>query len=110
MKSTPKGWPRISSSLYYDNANEAIEWLCKAFGFEVRLKVEADNGTVAHSELTYGPDGLVMVGEVAARSMHPEATHRRSPREVGGGNTQNLFMYVDDVEAHLARARAAGAK
>ena len=39
MKPTPPGWPRISTALYYDDAAEAIDWLCKAFGFELRLKV-----------------------------------------------------------------------
>jgi uncharacterized glyoxalase superfamily protein PhnB len=29
---------------------------------------------------------------------------------VGGANTQSLFVYVDDVEAHARRARAAGAR
>ena len=42
MKPTPKGWPRLSSALCYDNAAAAIDWLCNAFGFEVRLKVEGD--------------------------------------------------------------------
>ena len=36
------------------------------------------------------------------------ATFMKSPGEAGG-NTQNLFVYVDDVEAHCQRARAAGA-
>ena len=29
---------------------------------------------------------------------------------VGGANTMNLMIYVDDVEAHCAKARATGAK
>ncbi|HEU4612578.1 MAG TPA: hypothetical protein VFS15_10895, partial [Kofleriaceae bacterium] len=57
----PKDWPRISSSPVYAEAAKAIDWLCKAFGFEVRLKVEADNGKIAHSELVLG-NGLIMVG------------------------------------------------
>jgi uncharacterized glyoxalase superfamily protein PhnB len=61
MKATPPGWPRISSSLYYDDPRSAIDWLCTAFGFEVRLLVEGEGGSVEHSELVYG-DGLVMVG------------------------------------------------
>src|SRR4051812_3097130 len=109
MKSTPKGWPRISSAVYYENPAKAIDWLCQAFGFEVRLKIEGDDGNIHHSELTFG-EGLVMVGGVAAISAHPEATWRRSPREIGGGNTQSMMVYVDDVEAHCTRARAAGAK
>src|SRR5262245_41290233 len=33
----PAGWPRVSPALFYDDADAAIAWLCKTFGFEVRL-------------------------------------------------------------------------
>ena len=105
MKATPPGWPRISSSLYYDDAAKAIDWLCDAFGFEVRLKVEGEGGRIEHSELTFG-EGLIMVGGADKVAKFSQI---RSPGQVGGGNTQNLFVYVDDVEAHVARARAKGA-
>ena len=62
MKPTPAGWPRVSSSLYYRDAAAMIDWLCDAFGFEIRLKVEGEGGRIEHSELGFGPDGLVMVG------------------------------------------------
>jgi len=104
MKPTPPDWPRISSALFYQDASKAIDWLCEAFGFEVRLKVEGDGGRIEHSELEYG-DGLVMVG-----SAEFKRNWCRSPRSLGGANTQSLFMYVDDVEAHCARARRAGGK
>jgi uncharacterized glyoxalase superfamily protein PhnB len=107
MKSSPAGWPRISSSLFYDDARAAIEWLCRAFGFEVRLVVEGDKGSILHSELTYG-DGVVMVSSVD--SGRPTRRGKRSPRSLDGANTQALFMYVDDVDAHCNRARAAGAR
>ena len=104
MKPTPAGWPRISSSLYYDDPKAAIDWLCRAFGFQLRLLVEGDGGKVEHSELTYG-DGVVMVG--GAR--HEGFAYMRPPSQVGGGNTQNMMIYVDDVDAHCAHAREAGA-
>ncbi|HEY8145149.1 MAG TPA: VOC family protein [Kofleriaceae bacterium] len=103
MKPTPPDWPRISTSLYYDEAAKAIDWLCRAFGFELRLKVDGEGGQIVHSELSYG-DGVIMVSE--SKDSMP---HSRSPSQVGGGNTQNLMVYVDDVEAHWARAREAGA-
>ncbi len=40
MNPVPRGWPRISSSVVYQDAAAAIDWLCDAFGFEIRLKVE----------------------------------------------------------------------
>ena len=104
VRPTPPGWPRISTALYYDEPAKAIDWLCRAFGFEVRIKIEGPDGSIEHSELVFG-EGLVMVG--GARAKFP---YRRSPRSVGGANTQNMMLYVDDVEAHCARARSAGAK
>lgn len=105
-KPAPKGWPRISSSLAYGNAGAAIDFLCKAFGFEVRLKVDGDGGKVVHSELVLG-DGLIMVAD--ADMPGKDRAWYQSPKKVGGANTQSLFMYVDDVEAHCERAREAGA-
>jgi uncharacterized glyoxalase superfamily protein PhnB len=104
MKPTPPGWPRISTAIYYDEAAAAIDWLCNAFGFEVRLKVEGEGGRIEHSELTYG-DGLIMVAEAKGKFAQV-----RSPGQVAGANTQNMMVYVDDVEAHCKRAREAGAR
>ncbi|MBS2017164.1 MAG: VOC family protein [Deltaproteobacteria bacterium] len=106
MRPTPKGWPRISSSLYYEDANAAIDFLCRAFGFEVRLKIEGDEGRIEHSELVFG-DAVVMVGSAGDPN---KSALRKAPSQLGGANTQNMFGYVDDVEAHCKRAREAGAK
>ena len=35
---------------------------------------------------------------------------QRSPRSLDGANTQSLCICVDDVDAHCARARSAGAR
>src|SRR5579863_6019633 len=102
-KPTPKNWTRISSALFYDEPAAAIDWLCRAFGFEVRLKVDGEDGSVLHSELTYG-EGIIMVAGPSAEKRHA------SPRSLGGVNTQHMMVYVDDVEAHCEAARAAGAK
>ena len=110
MKNTPKGWPRISSAIFYDDAAIAIDWLCRAFGFEVRLKVEGDKGSIVHSELVIG-DGVVMVASsnTGAQPQRPFLAHCKSPKSLGGANTQSLMVYVDDADAHCARAKAAGA-
>jgi uncharacterized glyoxalase superfamily protein PhnB len=105
MKPTPRGWPRISSALFYDDAAAAIDWLCRVFDFEVRLRIEGEGGQIVHSELTYG-DGLIMVGQVGKRP----GSMARSPRSLDGAVTQSLCVCVDDADAHCARARAAGAK
>src|SRR6476619_2848549 len=108
MKPTPKGWPRLSTALYYDDAAGAIEWLCRALGFEVRLKVEGDGGRIEHSELVFG-DALIMVAQSGIHPRRPHFPRGASPRSIDGANTQSLLLFVDDVDAHCARARAAGA-
>jgi len=107
MNPTPKGWPRLSSAVFYEDASAAIDFLCRAFAFTVRLRVDGEGGRVEHSELTYG-EALVMVS-----SPKPELPGRarfRSPRLVDGANTQALCIIVDDVDAHCADARVAGAQ
>lgn len=104
MKPTPPGWPRISTGIWYDEPAAAIDWLCRAFGFELRLKVEGEGGRIEHSELVYG-DGLIMVGG----EKHEKFPHAKPPPKASGMNTQNMMVFVDDVDAHCARARAAGA-
>jgi uncharacterized glyoxalase superfamily protein PhnB len=98
----------MSSALFYEDAGKAIDWLTRAFGFEVRLKVEGDNGRIEHSELVFG-DGLIMVSSENPRSSQDGRRVFRSPKNIGGASTQSVMVFVDDVEAHCARARAAGA-
>jgi uncharacterized glyoxalase superfamily protein PhnB len=109
MKPTPPGWPRISSAVFYDDAAAAIDWLSRAFGFEVRLKVEGEGGRIEHSELTFG-EGLIMVGNTGGRSDRAARLPCKSPRSLGGANTQALCVFVDDVDAHCRMAQAGGAK
>ena len=106
MKKPPEGWPRISSSVFYDDAAVAIDWLVRAFGFEVQERVEDEQGRIVHSQLVLD-GGLIMVGQTG---LQPDRAYQQSPRTVGGANTQSLVIYVDDADAHCERARAAGAE
>lgn len=106
MKPTPTNWPRISSAVYYEDAPAAIEWLCRAFGFAVRVKIEGEGGSIEHSELVYG-EGLIMVGQAG---LPHKPAFRKSPRSQSGANTQNMMVFVDDADGHCEHARASGAK
>ena len=105
MKNPPEGWPRISSSLFYENAAAAIDWLVRAFGFEVQERVEDEQGRIVHSQLVLD-GGLIMVGQTG---LQPDRAYQQSPRGLDGANTQSLAVHVDDADAHCERARAAGA-
>ena len=96
MKKVPEGWARVCPAVFYEDASKAIDWLCRAFGFEVQLKVEGEGGRIEHSELRFG-EGLVMVSQAGGSSARKTPLPTRSPRAVGGVNTQML--------AHLRRRR-----
>lgn len=100
----PSDWPQLSAAVYYDEPARAIDWLCAAFGFAVKMKIEGENGEIHHSELTYGA-ALIMVSGTARPDLCGV-----SPRALDGRNTQGLMMYVEDVDAHCATARAGGAQ
>ena len=109
QKAPPAGWPRISSSVFYEDPSKAIDFLVEAFGFEVRLKIEGEGGRIEHSELAYG-DGLIMVGSVGGKSSRPGGLPTSTPKQLGGMNTQMMCIVVDDADAHAAYAEKAGAR
>jgi uncharacterized glyoxalase superfamily protein PhnB/DNA-binding XRE family transcriptional regulator len=103
----PEGWPRITPTLLYEDSKAALPWLEKAFGFVARIQVPGQGGQIVHSELTLGGDGVIMVGHA---SFSPSADgYLTSPKSLGRA-TQSLFVFVDDLDEHFARAKAAGAE
>ncbi len=111
-KPPPPGWPQLAPGLHYQRPAQAIDWLCAAFGFEVRLKVEGEPGDIVHSELTYG-QALIMVGREGRPGDEADKPFKltdTSPASLEGRQTQSLMMYVDDADAHCAQARAHGAR
>ena len=98
--------PSIIPALRYADASAAIDWLCQAFGFEKHVVYAGEDGVIHHAQLTFG-NGMIMLG--SARDNEYGAS-QKSPGEIGGYNTQSPYLIVDDVEAHHARAVAAGAE
>jgi uncharacterized glyoxalase superfamily protein PhnB len=95
----------IIPGLRYRNAHAAIDWLCKAFGFEKHAVYEDDQGHVMHAQLVYGA-GMVMLGDVRPDGF---GKHMAQPDEIQGRETQCAYVTVADCKAHYERAKAAGA-
>ncbi|MDP6805178.1 MAG: VOC family protein [Rhodospirillales bacterium] len=96
----------VIPALRYRDAPAAIDWLCRAFGFERHLVVEGDDGVILHARLSFG-SGMVMLGSVR------EGAHDSmmiQPADTGGSETQCPYVVVADADAHFARALAAGAE
>jgi uncharacterized glyoxalase superfamily protein PhnB len=99
----PHDMPRITPHLFYDDVAAAIDWLVKAFGFTIRLRMTDKDGAVVHGDLEMA-ESLVMVG------LASEGAGRESPQSLGGKVSQRLYVFVDDVDSHYQRALNAGAK
>ncbi len=91
--------------LRYRDAPAAIEWLCRAFGFEKHLVVPNQDGTIAHAQLSFG-NGMVMLGSVVESEF---GRLMKQPDEIGGAETQTAYVIVSDADAIYAQAKAAGA-
>lgn len=96
--------PNLIPCLVYRDAHAAIDFLCEAFGFERNEVHEGEGGTIEHAQLTYR-DGMVMLGS----DRDSEHTRKVSSPDKLGGITASVYVVVDDVDAHHARAKAAGA-
>ena len=95
--------PGLRSAITYQDPRAALAWLEKAFGFELAMLLEDPQGAVAHAEMRFGAS-LVMVGAEWS------ADHK-SPKSLAGKNTQSVHIHIEtDINAHCARARAAGAE
>jgi uncharacterized glyoxalase superfamily protein PhnB len=107
MSSLPKNTrTTVIPCLRYRDAQSAIEWLCRAFGFEKHLVVPSEGGTIAHAELSFG-NGMIMLGSVKESEFD---RLMKQPDEIGGAETQTSYVIVSDADALYARAKAAGAK
>ena len=94
----------VIPALQYRDARAAIDFLCKAFGFEKNAVYEEPDGSIAHAQLTLG-NGMVMLGSVKD-SEYSKLLVRPAD---AGGVTMSVYVVVDDADAHFSRAKAAGA-
>lgn len=93
--------PAVLPMLTYRDAPAAIAFLAEAFGFAEDYRITMPDGRIGHAELTIGG------GRVSLASVWPELG-LAPPSELPAVHCQ-LQVEVPDVDAHHARAVAAGA-
>jgi uncharacterized glyoxalase superfamily protein PhnB len=98
------GYSWLVPSFVVKNADAALDFYQRAFGFEKRKVVP-------------GPDGRTMHAEMAWREIlmmfSPEGAYGctiKTPATTGTQSPMSLYLFCDDVDAQFARATAAGAK
>jgi uncharacterized glyoxalase superfamily protein PhnB len=104
---------RIVPFIGYEDAARAIDFLERAFGFrENRAERREDGGAIGHAELELEGATIYLStppGYASPRTIQDESAAARraydNPWVIDG-----YFVYVDDVDAHYQRAKAAGAR
>ena len=90
----------VTPYLLYEDGEEAIDFLTHAFGFgEIGRTTGAAGGL--HAELEVAPDGgRIYLGQPPSGFKNPAAV----------GSTSQVYILVDDVDSHFARAKRGGAR
>ena len=95
----PEDTPRVTPYLLYEDVGRALEFLAAAFGFVERMRIPMPDGSIGHAEAELA-DGVIMMGCPGPDYQNPKNC---------GHSTSQVYVYVDDVDAHFEQARAAGA-
>ncbi|MEU0400737.1 VOC family protein [Streptomyces sp. NPDC006197] len=93
------GTPDICPALRYEDAKAAIKQLTEGFGFTEHAVYEGEDGRVMHAELACG-NGMVMLGSKGSGTGFDKL--------MGDGGPTAVYVRVDDVDEHHARAVAQG--
>ncbi len=105
--------PGVVPMLSYEEGLQAMAWLASAFGFVERMRMLDAEGRLTHGEMQTDGGGLIMLATPSADYQSPKKHHaaceimRKAyavPWVVDG-----VLVYVDDIDAHFSRAKAAGA-
>lgn len=86
----------FSPYLYYPDAAAALDWLSDMFGFAEKVRFLDGDGVVREAEMSAGDTVIMLHGS--------GPNDEPSPTPAG----HMCIVYVDDVDAHHARAVAAG--
>jgi uncharacterized glyoxalase superfamily protein PhnB len=97
--------PDLAPYLFYADVRRAAEFLRDAFGFAIGFTAAGPDGGLEHAQVVHG-SALVMLGHAGDGGLRLA----RSAASFGGPLHAGVYVFVDDVDEHHARAEAAGAQ
>jgi PhnB protein len=101
--SIPDNYRRVTPCLVVQGAAKAVEFYAEVFGASERMRFPGPDGTVAHAEIQIG-DAVVIVEDE-----DPQRGTKAPPAGGLSGTPVFQFIYVEDVDAVVARAVELGA-
>jgi PhnB protein len=102
-KPIPDAYRRVTPCLVVQGGVKALEFYAEVFGATERMRFPGPGGTVAHAEIQIGDSVVIIEDEV------PEQGSKAPPPGGVAGSPSSLFIYVEDVDAVVARAVELGA-
>ena len=99
----PDSYRRVTPSLTVQSGAKALEFYGAVFGATERMRFPGPGGTIVHAEIQIG-DSVVMVEDES-----PQRGTKAPPPGGLPGFPAYLFIYVEDVDAVIARAADLGA-
>jgi len=99
----PDSYRRVTPCLVVRGAAKALEFYAEVFGAAERMRFPGPGGTVAHAEIQIG-DSVVIVEDE-----DPQRGTTAPPAGGLPGTPAFQFIYVEDVDATVARAAELGA-
>jgi uncharacterized glyoxalase superfamily protein PhnB len=96
----------------YEDGVRAMEWLAETFGFREVTRMLSNDGRLAHGEMETSK-GLLMLATPSPDYQGPKR-HRESCAAAAKWSTvpwvvDGVLVYVDEVDAHFAKAKRSGA-
>jgi PhnB protein len=101
VKPIPDDYPTVSPYLHIDGAASAIDFYKSVFGATERIRMEGPDGRIGHAELVIGVSVVMLADEFPEMGV-------KGPNAYGGSPVV-LSIYVEDVDATVAKATEAGA-
>jgi uncharacterized glyoxalase superfamily protein PhnB len=104
--------PSVVPMLAYEDAEAAIRWLERTFGFREQRRISGPEGRIEHAELGAGR-GVIMLASAPPHYLSPRRlrdvfeparTWSAVPWVING-----VLVMVDDLDTHFRRAKEAGA-
>jgi PhnB protein len=102
VKPIPDGYHVVTPYLIVKGAAGAIDFYKQIFGATERMRMAGPDGHVGHAELEIGDSCVMLADETPSMGA-------LAPQTIGGSPVR-LLIYVEDVDAVVAAATAAGAK
>ena len=105
--------PGVIPMLSYEDCAAALDWLARAFGFRERTRMAGADGRIGHAEMETD-HGMIMLASGPAGYESPATRCERYERTRESLSVpwavDGVLVYVDQVDAHYAKANRSGAK